>query len=130
MKHKNAAFALLAILLVMGFSVSLFSCQKSTFVGNLVKNSDSYELDIEHMNGIDTHKLDLQAGDALQVTFTTVAGTLQLEIAAPDDSVLYSGNGAGATRFTVNISQSGRYTLTVKAHHAQGTVHICKRSAA
>lgn len=126
MKRANAAAALFAVILMAGLSFLLFSCQSQTFAGNMVKSQDSYELDMEQMNCTDMHTLDLQAGDSLQVTLATVAGTLQLEITAPDGSVLYSGNGTEATRFTVNISQSGRYTIAVKAHHAQGTVRICK----
>lgn len=126
MKRANADAALFAVILMAGLSFLLFSCQSQTFTGNMVKSQDSYELDMERMNGADAHTLDLQAGDSLQVTLATVAGTLQLEITAPDGSVLYSGNGTEATRFTVNISQSGRYTIAVKAHHAQGTVRICK----
>ena len=126
MKRANAAAALFAVILMAGLSFLLFSCQSQTFTGNMVKSQDSYELDMEQMNCTDMHTLDLQAGDSLQVTLATVAGTLQLEITAPDGSVLYSGNGTEATRFTVNISQSGRYTIAVKAHHAQGTVRICK----
>ena len=130
MKRTNAAAALFAVVLIAGMSFMLFNCQSQTFVGNMVKNQDSYELDMEQMNCTDAHTLDLQAGDSLQVTLAIVVGTLQLEITAPDSSVLYSGNGTEATRFTVNISQSGRYTIAVKAHHAQGTVRVCKRSAA
>ena len=126
MKRKTVTSALLTALLVAGAAALLFSCQAQTFVGDRVCGPDRYELNIEQMKGTDTHTLDLQAGDALQVTFATVAGTLQLEITAPDGSVLYSGNGAEASRFTVNISQSGEYTITVKAHHAQGKLQVYK----
>ena len=41
-----------------------------------------------------------------------------------DGNILYAGNGKGVSDFTVNISESGTYSIYVKAHHAKGTVHI------
>ena len=47
-----------------------------------------------------------------------------MEIQAPDGSPLYQGNGKGVIEFTVNISESGTYSIFVEAHHAKGTVYI------
>ena len=47
-----------------------------------------------------------------------------MEIQAPDESTLYQGNGKGVTEFTVNIPESGTYSILVEAHHAKGTVSI------
>ena len=37
---------------------------------------------------------------------------------------IYAGNGRGVSDFTVNISESGVYSIIVEAHHAKGRVHI------
>ena len=36
----------------------------------------------------------------------------------------YAGNARGVSDFTVNISESGVYSIIVEAHHAKGRVHI------
>lgn len=81
-------------------------------------------LDIERMNGTDLHTLDLKTGDALQIQFETVKGSLYMEIHAPDGTVIYRGNGKDTTHFTVNITESGVYAIVVEARHAKGTIHI------
>ena len=47
-----------------------------------------------------------------------------MEIKEPDESSLYAGNGKGVSEFTVNIPESGTYSIYVEAHHAKGTVYI------
>ncbi len=89
-----------------------------------MKESDAYRLDAQYMNGTDRHTMTLNAGDVLVIRFETEKGTLYLEIQAPDGSVLYSGNGQNATDFTVNITESGSYAMTVKARFATGSIHI------
>ena len=81
-------------------------------------------LEIERMNGTDLHTLDLQTGDDLQIKFKTVKGSLYMEIHAPDGTVIYRGNGKETTDFTVNIPESGVYSVVVEARHAKGTIHI------
>ena len=76
------------------------------------------------MNGTDGHTMMLNAGDVLSIHFETEKGALHLDIQAPDGNVLYSGNGQNAKDFTVNIAESGSYTVTVKAQSATGFIHI------
>lgn len=47
-----------------------------------------------------------------------------MEIKEPDGNILHAGNGRGVSDFTVNISESGTYSIYVEAHHAKGSVHI------
>lgn len=76
------------------------------------------------MNGTDLHTLELHEGDVLQIQFETVKGSLYMEIKAPDGTTIYRGNGKETTDFTVNIRESGVYTIVVEARHARGTIHI------
>ena len=46
------------------------------------------------------------------------------QIKAPDGTSLYRGNGKETTSFTVNIRETGVYTVAVEARHAKGTLHI------
>ena len=77
-------------------------------------------LDIERMNGTDLHTPDLQTGDVLKIQFETLKGSLYMEIKSPDGTTIYRGNGKETTDFTVNITESGVYTIVVCARHAKG----------
>ena len=128
-KRNNAVLIVLPLLLLAGAAVFLFCANQEGFTGLRVKNPDAYSLDIERMNGTDLHTLELQAGDVLQIQFQTVKGFLCAEIKAPDGTAIYRGNGRETTDFTVNISESGVYTVVVEARHAKGTIHIQKSEA-
>ena len=47
-----------------------------------------------------------------------------MEIKAPDGTAIYRGNGKETTDFTINIRESGVYTVVVEARRAQGTIHV------
>ena len=105
MKRKTVLFCL-AALLAAGLAVFFLvrgSQGPGSFRGSCVKNPDSYSLEIEHMTGADSHTLELQAGDALQIRFSPEKGSIKLTITAPDGTEVYTGNGTEAADFTVNI---------------------------
>lgn len=126
MKRKTVLFCLPA-LLAAGLAVFFLvrgSHDSGSFRGTCVKNPDSYTLDIDHMNGEDSHTLELQAGDALQVHFSLEKGSLKLTITAPDGTEVYAGNGTEAADFTVNIPESGIYTVSVTARNVAGGIRL------
>lgn len=123
-KSKKAVLLVLPLLFLAGVAAFLFFYNQEGFTGNRIKNPDAYLLDIERMNGTDLHTLELHEGDVLQIQFETVKGSLYMEIKAPDGTTIYRGNGKETTEFTVNIRESGVYTIVVEARHAKGTIHI------
>ena len=123
-KSKKAVFIVLVLLFIAGTAVLLSCCNQEGFKGSRVKNPDAYLLDIERMNGTDLHTLELHEGDVLQIRFETEKGSLYMEIKAPNGTAIYQGNGKETADFTVNIEESGVYTVVVDAHHAKGTIHI------
>ena len=123
-KRRNAVLIALALLILAGTAALLLCRNQEGFTGSRVKNPDEYLLDIEKMNGTDLHTLELHEGDVLDIQFETVKGEMYMEIKAPDGTSLYRGNGKQATDFTVNIRESGVYTVVVEARHAQGTIHV------
>lgn len=125
MRNKSKIiFIAVIIMIIIGGATGLFCYNMEGFTGNRIKNPDSYLLEIERMNGTDMHTLDLQTGDALKVQFETVKGSLNTEIKAPDGTTIYSGDGKETTDFTVNITESGVYTVNVLARHAKGRIFI------
>ncbi|MCI5898854.1 MAG: hypothetical protein MRZ69_00675 [Lachnospiraceae bacterium] len=123
-KRNKAILIVLPLLVLSGITVFLFCSNQEGFTGSRVKNPDAYLLDIEKMNGTDLHTLELHEGDVLQIQFETEKGFLYMEIKAPDGTTIYRGNGKEITEFTVNIRESGVYTIVVKARHAKGVIHI------
>ena len=123
-KRNKVVFIALLLLLLAGIAVFLFCYNQEGFTGSRVKNPDAYLLDIEKMNGTDLHTLELSRGDVLQIQFETEKGNLYMEIKAPDGTAVYRGNGKETTDFTVNIRESGVYTVVVEARHAKGTIDI------
>ena len=123
-KRNKVVFIALLLLLLAGIAAFLFCYNQEGFTGSRVKNPDEYLLDIEKMNGTDLHTLELHEGDILQIEFETEKGELYMEIKAPDGTAVYRGNGKETTDFTVNIRESGVYTVVVEARHAKGTIHI------
>ena len=114
----------LSLLLIVGTAVFLFFSNQEGFTGSRVKNPGAYLLDIQRMNGTDLHALELRKSDILHIQFETEKGSLYMEIKAPDGTTIYRGNGKEITEFTVNIRESGVYTIVVEARHAKGTIHI------
>lgn len=126
MKKKTVLVCLLA-LLAAGLAVFFLvrgSRDSGTFRGSFVKDPDSYSLDVERMTGTDTHTLELQKGDVLQIHFAVEKGSLKLTITAPDGTELYAGNGTEATDFTVNIPADGVYAIAAEGRQATGTLQI------
>ena len=123
MKQKSLTITLFT-LCILGLAVSLTACGRECFVGSRTAEAGSYRLDIDRMTGTDQFTMELRAGDTLAVQFETVKGSIYMEIKEPDESSIYAGNGKGMREFTVNILESGTYSIYVEAHHAKGTVYI------
>ena len=123
-KRNKSVFIVLLLLILTGAAIFLFCCNQEGFTGSRVKNPVEYLLDIEKMNGTDLHTLELREGDVLQIQFEAEKGELYMEIKAPDGTAVYRGNGKETTDFTLNIRESGIYTVVVEARRAKGTIHI------
>ena len=123
MKQKIRTVSLL-LLMVLGTGLVLMACGSKSLADNRTAGSDSYGLKVESMTGTDSYQMELQEGEMLAVHFETVRGSMCMGIQAPDGTPLYQGNGKGVTEFTVNIPESGTYSILVEAHHAKGTIYI------
>ena len=121
---RSALIIPILLLYLFGIVFFLTACGKNCFVGNRVAEEGFYRLDVDYMTGTDRLTMEIQANNTLSVQFETVKGSIYMEIKDQDENTLYAGNGKGVTEFSVNISESGTYSIYVEAHHAKGTVHI------
>lgn len=124
MKRKKLVLIAIILLVLSGITLFMFCRNQDSFSGSRVKNPYEYLLDIRQMNSTDVHTLELKKNDVLQIHFETTKGSLNLEIKAPDQTAIYSGNGKAATDFAVKIPKNGVYTIVVNARHAKGNIHI------
>ena len=95
-----------------------------TFKGNVIKDADAYELEIQTMTGTDLHTMELKEGDVLQIQFETVKGSMYMEIKAPDGTTVYHGNGTETKIFSLEIQEDGVYTIAVEARRAKGNICV------
>ena len=123
-KRNKFILIVLSLLILAGMAVLLSCSSQEGFTGSRVRNPDAYLLDIKKMNGTDLHTLELCEGDVLKIEFETLKGSLYMEIKAPDGTAIYSGNGKETNNFTVNIRESGVYTIVVEARQAKGKIHV------
>lgn len=121
---KKRILIVLSLLVLVEAALFLSCSNREFFSGSRVKNPDAYLLDIKKMNGTDLHTLELCEGDVLQILFETEKGDLYMEIKAPDGTTIYRGNGKETTEFTVNIRESGVYTIVVEARYAKGNIYV------
>lgn len=105
------------LLMVLGTVLMLMACGTKSLADSRTAGSDSYGLNVESITGTDSYQMELQEGEILAIHFETVRGSMCMEIQAPNGNPLYQGNGKGVTEFTVNISESGTYSILVEAHN-------------
>ena len=113
--------------MVLGTGLVLMACGTKSLADSRTASTDSYGLNVESMTGTDSCQMELQEGEVLAVHFETVRGSMCMEIQVPDGSPLYQGNGKGVTEFTVNIPESGTYSIFVEAHHAKGIIQVQRK---
>ena len=113
--------------MVLGTGLVLMACGSKSLTDSRTAGSDSYGLNVESMTGTDSYQMELQESEVLAVHFETVRGSMCMEIQAPDGSLLYQGNGKGVTEFTVNIPESGTYSIFVEAHRAKGIIQVQRK---
>lgn len=125
---KTAIIVIVVFFVVVAISIAFpLLYLRQGFVGTIVKNENSFSLNIKWMNGINSHSLNLNKNDALKVDFNVEKGSIYLLIQDPEDNSIYSGNGGEANHFKVNILEKGIYSLTVRGNHAKGSLLISKK---
>ena len=123
-KHYKIYLIIFVILIIAGLSFFVIRYNQKTFVGERIKNPDSYLLDIRKMNGSDNHSMDLKKSASLKISFETYKGSLNLKIVNQKNEIVYEGNGKVATNFIIDLPSDDSYTFFVKAKWAKGYINI------
>lgn len=67
-----------------------------------------------------------QKGDVIQVEISHETGTVDIVFGQDGAEPIYEGNGLSNSSFTLNITESGTYQISVTGNHAWGSVAFMK----
>lgn len=100
-KAANRIFILSGVFLSMiVVFIACGLCNKSTFVGNEIADTDFYDIDFEQMNS--THS--------------------SVQIYNEDNQLVYKGDDVTDAEFEIQINEKGTYQLYVSGKKAEGHV--------
>lgn len=125
-KYKIYIYIVISLIVLMIATFVILKYNQKVFVGEKIKSSDSYLLDIKKMNKSDFHIMYLKNGDLIKINFATEKGSLNLLITDQNGETIYEGNGKVSNEFSIKILNDGNYTFLVEAKWAKGYVHISK----
>lgn len=94
-------------------------CENDTIFSR-TRTSDRYYLHLKPLNDTMEETYSLQAGDAIAVTMEVESGRLDVVIAQKDGDVVYRGNGIQSGAFVLDITETGKYTITVTGDNGRG----------
>ena len=119
---------ILVLLAVGVLGVILTGCRgESRFNGSRIGNQDGFQMDYSVLNQRETAFLELSAGAALQVEIRQEAGSVDVLVGIDGEEPIYEGNGLVDSSFALNITQAGRYLISVTGHKACGRVAFLKK---
>ena len=83
---------------------------------------DLFSIGMESMNESRGESFLLDEGASVVVYVVHLAGELDIYITDSIGNAVYEGHNPEMGSFTVNITESGRYTITVEGKRAEGSV--------
>lgn len=106
--------ALLVLCVLLGAG-----CENDTIFSR-TRTLDRYYLHLKPLNDTMEETYSLQAGDAIAVTMEVESGRLDVVIAQKDGDVVYRGNEIQSGAFVLDITETGKYTITVTGDNGRG----------
>lgn len=100
----------------------------STFEGNKVANTDSFQMDYSILDKQEDAVLELDSGDILQVKILQTTGNVDVTVGQEGAEPIYEGSTLTDVDFTLNIDKSGDYQVSVTGHNAKGTVSFVRKA--
>lgn len=122
-KAANRIFILSGVFLSMILIfIACGLCNKSTFVGNEIADTDFYDIDFEQMNSTHSHNIDMDAGESIRVKIIRKSGKISVQIYNEDNQLVYKGDDVTDAEFEIQINEKGTYQLYVSGKKAEGHV--------
>ena len=97
-------------------------CNKATFIGDEISDTDFYVVDFEQMNSNHSHNIDMDAGESIKVKIIRKSGKISVQIYNEADQPVYKGDDVTDAEFEIQINEKGTYRLCVSGKDAKGHV--------
>lgn len=117
-------FVCIAAALVMLLS----ACEMNVNVGvTTMRNDDRWTMTYALFNSSKEENFYAESGDVFVIKTENSEGKIYLTVKMKNSDPVYEGN-IESGEFTVNVTESGRYTVRVEGEKAKGKFEIEKRS--
>ena len=118
-------FAILSLL--VSLSVMLSGCgSTSVFDGSRSANEGGFQMDYAVLNREESADLYLEEGDQLEIRFAHSAGSIDASVGQEGKEPLYRGTDQKNGEFSLPISETGTYHISVTGHQAKGSVSFTR----
>ena len=97
-------------------------CNKATFIGDEISDTDFYDIAFEQMNSTHSHNIDMDAGESIKVKIISKSGKISVQIYNEDYQPVYRGDDVTDAEFEIQINEKGTYRLCVSGKDAKGHV--------
>lgn len=121
---RKLKILILIFVLMLAFS----ACTATTFNGSRTGNESQLIMDYEVLNMTESQILELETGDTVEFVIVSEGGKVDITLQKDGESPVYEGVDVPTRSFSVNISESGSYKVTVTGKNAKGNVSIIKKS--
>ena len=96
------------------------------YEGSLIPSEDGLVMEYDAFSGIQSHRLELAAGDTIDAEIVSRRGSVGVEIAEADGGVVYQGARLPSGSFSVEIPEDGTYLLSVTGANAAGSTRLLR----
>ena len=97
-------------------------CNKATFIGDEISDTDFYDIAFEQMNSTHSHNIDMDAGESIKVKIIRKSGKISVQIYNEDDQPVYRGDDVTDAEFEIHINEKETYRLRVSGKDVKGHV--------
>ena len=76
-------------------------CNKATFIGDEISDTDFYDIAFEQMNSTHSHNIDMDAGESIKVKIIRKSGKISVQIYNEADQPVYKGDDVTDAEFEI-----------------------------
>ena len=103
-------------------------CNKATFIGDEISDTDFYDIAFEQMNSTHFHNIDMDAGESIKVKIISKSGKISVQIYNEDDQLVYKGDDVTDIKIVSDQLQKSKQRLNrILAENTGKTIEeICR----
>ncbi len=105
----------------------LSACSSTKFDGSRTGNESQLIMEYKVLNKEDYQILELENGDTVDFKIVSESGKVDIILQKDGEKPVYKGVDIPTSSFSVDISESGKYKVSVIGKNAKGNISIIKR---